>query len=96
MIPAITTTKNRMTLPPSSSSVSIRFWISTAESSWAVPSVASRSSSVLKMPWMTTAVESRKAISATMTMTRIRMPADAEGVEDRAQRRLFEVHRARW
>ena len=36
---------------PRASSVSIRFLSSTADSSWAVPSVASRSSSALTIPW---------------------------------------------
>ena len=58
--PAMTTTKNRMTLPPSSSSVSIRFWTSIADSSWAVPSVASRSSSALTMPWTTSRAEPQR------------------------------------
>ena len=49
--PRSTKTKNRMTLPPSWSSVSIRFRTSIADSSWAVPSVASRSISALRMPW---------------------------------------------
>ena len=47
----MTTMKNWSALAPSASSVSIRFLSSTALSSWAVPSVASRSSSVLTTPW---------------------------------------------
>ena len=73
MIPAIITTKARMTREPSSSSVSIRFWTSIADSSWAVPSLASRSSSAFTMPW-TSRVETRSATTATMTITRIRRP----------------------
>ena len=46
----MSSTNTRMTLVPSPSSVSIRFLISTADSSWAVPSVVSRSSSALTMP----------------------------------------------
>ena len=84
-----------MTLPPSTSSVSIRFWISTAESSWAVPSRRLAIDSVFRIPW-TTAFESRNATSAMTTMTQDPDARHAEGVEDRAQRRLVEVHRARW
>ena len=73
MIPAIIRTKARITREISSSSVSIRFWTSIADSSWAVPSLASRSRRVLTMPW-TTAVEIRRAISATITMRTIRRP----------------------
>src|SRR4051812_28839232 len=73
MIPAISTTNARMTFEPSSSSVSIRFWTSIADSSWAVPSVASRSRSALTMPW-TNSTETRRATTATMTITRMWIP----------------------
>ena len=63
------TMKNLSVLAPSVSSVSIRFLSSTALSSWAVPSVASRSSSVLTMPW-TNRRASRSAINAARTMSR--------------------------
>ena len=43
----------RTTVVPSESSVSIRFLTSTADSSWAVPSDVSRSSSVLTTPRIT-------------------------------------------
>ena len=62
--PAMTTMKKRMTLVASVSIVSIRFLTSTALSSWAVPSVASRSSSALTMPW-TNRPASQIATSAT-------------------------------
>jgi hypothetical protein len=60
----------RTTRPPSSSSVSIRFWTSIADSSWAVPSVDSRSSRALTMPW-TRRVTRRNATIATMRIRRI-------------------------
>ena len=46
----MTTMKNWMTCAPRPSRVSIRFLSSTALSSWAVPSVASRSSRALTIP----------------------------------------------
>ena len=51
MIAAINTMNAWMTCVPRPSRVSIRLRSSTALSSWAVPSVASRSSSALTIPW---------------------------------------------
>ncbi len=61
--------KKRMTFVPSVSSVSIRFLSSTADSSWAVPSVASRSSIALTTPW-TNRPTSHIATSAMMMISR--------------------------
>ncbi len=47
---AMMTIRVRTTFAPSASSVPIRFWSSTADSSCAVPSVASRSMSALTIP----------------------------------------------
>ena len=55
------------------SSVSIRFLSSTADSSWAVPSVASRSSIALTTPWRLSRA-TRNTMKATMTMIRIWTP----------------------
>ena len=62
--PAMITMKNRRTLPPSWSSVSIRFLSSTADSSWAVPSVASRSIRALTMPWTNSSAAARTSATA--------------------------------
>ena len=70
----MTITKKRMTAPPSRSSVSSRFLTSIADSSWAVPSVASRSSSALRIPWRLSRA-TRSTTKATMTMIRIWRPA---------------------
>jgi hypothetical protein len=64
---AMTTMKNWSVLPPSVSSVSIRFLSSTALSSCAVPSVASRSRSALTMP-CTKRLARRRAMAAPTTM----------------------------
>src|SRR6476646_10513973 len=68
MSAAMITMKNWRTLVASASSVSIRFLSSTALSSWAVPSVASRSMSALTIPW-TNSRAARRAMSATRTMS---------------------------
>ena len=67
--PAITRMKNCSALPSRPSSVVIRLLISTELSSWAVPSVASRSSSVLTTP-CTNRRASRIAMSAPTMMIR--------------------------
>src|SRR5690349_16586739 len=65
---AIARMKTWRTRRPRSSSVSIRFWSSTALSSLAVPSATSRSSSALTMP-CTNRPARRMARTATMTMS---------------------------
>ena len=81
--------------PPSSSSVSIRFWTSIADSSWAVPSVASRSSSALTIPW-TSDGRDAQGDEGDDDDDEDPQPFVAEDLDDRAQRRLGEVHRERW
>ena len=63
----MTTMKNWIACAPRPSRVSIRFLSSTALSSWAVPSVASRSRSALTIP-CTNRLASRIATIVTMTM----------------------------
>ena len=70
MSPAIATIRKRRTLTASVSIVSIRFLTSIAESSWAVPSVASRSMRVLTTPWTNTRAAA-SAMKATKTMRMI-------------------------
>src|SRR3990172_5416947 len=84
MTPAMTTMRKRRKLTARAAIVSIRFWISTADSSWAVPSVASRSRSVLTMPRTNTRA-SRSATQATTTMT-IACPIGAPGPSRNAYR----------
>jgi hypothetical protein len=64
--------KNWIAWAPNPSSVSIRFLSSIALSSWAVPSVASRSSSALTMP-CTNRLARRIATIPAMTMRTIGM-----------------------
>ena len=54
MSPAMATIRNWIEFDPSVSIVSMRFLSSTALSSWAVPSLASRSSSAFTTPWTKT------------------------------------------
>ena len=63
-----------MTLPPSWSSVSIRLRTSIADSSWAVPSVASRSIRALMIPW-TASFARRSATNAKTTIRTMRKPS---------------------
>ena len=63
-----------MTLLPSWSSVSIRLRTSIADSSWAVPSVASRSSRALMIPW-TARRARRRAMNATTTISTMWKPS---------------------
>ena len=67
---AIATIRKRSTLTASVSIVSIRFLTSIADSSRAVPSVASRSMRVLTTPWTKTRAAAR-ATNATTTMSTI-------------------------
>jgi hypothetical protein len=70
MSPTITTTKPWMTRVPSVSIVSARFCSSMAESSWAVPSVASRSNSADTTP-RTSSRTARTASRPAIRMIRI-------------------------